>query len=223
MATTKKLSFAPLSDHMSPMFFLLVTVSLRTLISYQGHSGQLRVVKEVIDACDGSSLKYRNFIEDILVRCRHKLEKILEYEQGLELFEIALEKVVHADRALEHHKGLWMQRVGRDYKTAYKQLEKAIRTEQYPGTERVEHIEHIHTSLAATVTKAIREGEQTVQSGLEIVKDHIRKAKRPKVFSAHNAHVIAGVYLEVAQQSGCDEGDRSAQMNAASDGACQRF
>ena len=162
-----------------------------------GHSGQLRVVKEVIDACDGSSLKYRNFIEDILVRCRHKLEKILEYEQGLELFEIALEKVVHADRALEHHKGLWMQRVGRDYKTAYKQLEKAIRTEQYPGTERVEHIEHIHTSLAATVTKAIREGEQTVQSGLEIVKDHIRKAKRPKVFSAHNAHVIASVYLEV--------------------------
>ena len=181
-----------------------------------GHNGELRVIKDVINSCDGSSVKYRSFIEDILVRQRYKLEQIFDYEKGLSLFELALEKVNHADRALEHHKGLWIQRVGKDYKAAYRQLEKAIRTELYPGTTRIEHIEHIHTSLAATITKAIKEGEYSIQSGLEIVKDHINKAKRPKVFSSYNAHVIARVYLEVAQQS-CSDNDQSAQMNAASE------
>ena len=182
-----------------------------------GHSGELRVIKEVIDACDGSSVKYRNFIEDVLVRHRYKLEKIFDYQQGLSLFNLALDKVNHSDRALEHHKGLWMQKVGKCYSAAYKQLEKAIQTEQYPGSTQTEHIEHIHTSLAATVTKAIREGEYPPQTGLEIVKDHIRKAKRPKMFSAHNAHVIASVYFELAQQSGSDEEDKSIQMSTASE------
>ena len=182
-----------------------------------GHSGELRVIKEVIDACDGSSVKYRNFIKDVLVHRRSKLEQIFDYEQGLSLFNLGLEKVIHSDRALEHHKGLWMQKVGKNYIAAYKQLEKAIQTEQYPGSTQTEHIEHIHTSLAATVTKAIREGEYSAQTGLDIVKDHIRKAKRPKMFSAHNAHVIASVYLELAQQSGFDGESNSIQMSAASE------
>ena len=163
-----------------------------------GRTGQFSVLKELLLSCDGSSSVYRRFVEEILVKSRVKLERVYDFEQGLELFDAALSAMQHEDRLLEHHKGLWMQRVGKDYAGAYSQLLKATRLGIHPDQDRPEYIEHIHTSLANTVVKRIRDGDEQMDTGIDLVQKHIKLAKRPNVFNVHNAHVAANMYLELA-------------------------
>ncbi|CAI8855366.1 MULTISPECIES: hypothetical protein [Burkholderia] len=167
-----------------------------------GHVGEYRVLCDLLRACDGGSAVYRNFILELLVRNRSRLQKILSYEQGIELFDIAQNALIYEDRLLEHHKGIWIDDVGRDTKAAYSQLEKALHTEVYPSAERDAPLEHIHTSMASSIVKMVKSGQQDRTIGFQLVRDHLRQASSPTFFNAHTAHVSANLLFQLSQQSG---------------------
>ena len=150
---------------------------------------------------------YRNFVLDVLVRGRSKLAKRLTYDQGLSLFEIARSTLPHEDRVIEHHLGIWMQDVGRDYVKAYSQFSKALESDIYPGAERDAPTQHIHTSMAAGVVQMVKDGEQDPSTGLELVREHLRQASSPSFFNLHTSHVSANLYFQLAQRSGDENED----------------
>jgi hypothetical protein len=165
-----------------------------------GHAGEIRVLKDLLSACDVGTPIYRNFVIDILVRSRGKLTKLLSYSEGLELFDIARRTLPHSDRVIEHHKGIWMQNKGQDYKNAYVQYEQALSSLVYPGAERDAPIQHIHTSMAASVVQMIKAGEQERTTGVELVKTHLRQATSATFFNLHTAHISANLLFELSQQ-----------------------
>lgn len=166
-----------------------------------GHAGEFRVLSNLVRSCDGGSSIYRSFALDILVKNRQKLQKILTFEQGIELFDIARIALGHEDRLLEHHKGIWIDDVGRDSLEAYKQLDRALRTELHPSSDRDAPVEHIHTSMASALVKLMKAGHQDRELGFQQVKEHLRRASSSSFFNAHTAHVSANLLFEVASQA----------------------
>ena len=164
-----------------------------------GHVGEVRVLKELMSACDGGTPAYRGFAIDVLVRGRTKLAKHLSYDQGMELYDSARIALSYPDRVIEHHKGIWIDDVGRDHKTAYRQFETALQAPLFPGAEREAPKEHIHTSMAATVVQMVKEGLQDRTTGYDLVQEHLRQASSPTFFNAHTAHVAANLLFELAQ------------------------
>lgn len=164
-----------------------------------GHAGEFRVLNDLLRACDGGAAIYRNFTLDVLVRSRGKLQKIFTFEQGIELFDTARNALVYEDRLLEHHKGIWIDDVGQDAKKAYNQLEKALRSDLHPSSDRDAPIEHIHTSMASALVKLVKTGEQDRASGFQQVRDHLRQASSSTFFNAYSAHVSANLLFELAQ------------------------
>lgn len=164
-----------------------------------GHAGEFRILKRLISACFEGGAVYRKFLVDTLVRNRLRLEKILTYEQGIELFDLAENVGEFEDRLLAHHKGVWMHHMGRKYRTAYLQLEKALTTSQHPASDRDAPIEHIHASMAAAVVQMVSQGEQDRGTGLEMTKEHLRLACPPGFFNAHTSHISANLLFELAQ------------------------
>lgn len=167
-----------------------------------GHAGEFRVLSDLLRACDGGSAVYRGFTIEVLVRSRQKLQKMLTFEQGIDLFDIARQALRFDDRLLEHHRGIWIDDVGNDSKQAYLQLEKALRSEIHPSSERDPPVEHIHTSMASSLVKLIKSGEQDPGTGFQTVRDHLRQASTSKYFNAHSAHVAANLFFELAQPLG---------------------
>ncbi|MGE0875352.1 MAG: hypothetical protein AB7O31_11850 [Burkholderiales bacterium] len=171
-----------------------------------GHSGEVRVLKELLNACAAGGHVYRTFVLDVLVRGRGKLSKYLTYEQGVELYDIARQALPYPDRVIEHHKGIWIDDVGRRHADAYRQFEAALHCRVYPGAERDAPREHIHTSMAATAVRMVKDGELGADKGYELVRDHLRQAASPTFFNGHTAHVAANLLFELAQHA--KEGSR---------------
>ncbi len=167
-----------------------------------GHTGEVRVLKELLRSCNVGSIVYRTFVLDVLVRAKAKLAKILTYEEGLELFDIAREALPHSDRVIEHHRGIWMHDKGHDYRNAYAQFESALLCDLYPGAERDAPQAHIHTSMAAAVVQMVKQGTQDKASGLELVRQHLRQATNTAYFDSHTAHISANLLFELAMQGG---------------------
>lgn len=164
-----------------------------------GHAGEFRILKRLLAACNGGSLVYRNFALSVLVRARKRLGEFLSYEQGLELFDIAKKALPFEDRILEHHRGIWMQDVGNHDALAYRQFEKALLTEIYPGADRDAPKEHIHTSMASAVVKMIKAGEQDPNKGALLVQDHLRQASSSRFFNPHTSHVSALLLFNLSE------------------------
>jgi len=167
-----------------------------------GHAGQFGALRRLLAACNGGSLVYRGFALSVLIRARKKLAEFLTYEQGMELFEIARAALPYEDRALEHHRGIWVQDVGKKDDLAYRQFEKALATEVYPGSERDAPKEHIHTSMAAAVVKLIRNGQQDAERGVILVTEHLRQATSARFFNPHTSHVAASLRFDLAKIAG---------------------
>ena len=166
-----------------------------------GHSGEVRVLKDLLNACVAGGHVYRSFVVDVLVRGRDKLAKFLNYEQGVELYEIAKKALPHPDRVIEHHKGIWIDDVGHRHAEAYRQFEAALQCQIFPGAERDAPREHIHTSMAATAVRMVKDGELDTDKGFELVRDHLRQASSPTFFNGHTAHVSANLLFELAQHA----------------------
>jgi hypothetical protein len=165
-----------------------------------GHAGEVRVLKDLIRACNVGTPIYRAFVIDILVRSRGKLTKLLSYDEGIELFDIARDSLPHSDRVVEHHKGIWMHNKGHDYKNAYSQYEHALASLVYPGAERDAPAQHIHTSMAASVVQMIKSGEQDKTTGVDLIRNHLRQATSATFFNLHTAHISANLLFELSQQ-----------------------
>ena len=164
-----------------------------------GHMGEIRVLKELVHACKGPAATYRNFLVDVLVRARGKLEERFTYEQGCELYEAALASLPEDDRLLEHHYGIWIQNKGPRDGTAYRQFEKALLASSPSGSDRDAPREHVHASMAADVLQQIRHGSKDWTAGAELVKHHLQLASSPTFFNAHTSHVAANLLFETAQ------------------------
>lgn len=182
----------------------IVTNVLLRLVNggLSGHSGQYRVLKRLMAACSGAAPAYKSFLYDILVRSRDILEKMFTFEQGLDLYDTALAAIPQGDRALEHHKGLWIKNVGGNFALAYEQLQKALAVPDGVGSTRDEPREYIHTSLAATVLAQVRAGDLSREAGFEQVVEHLRRASSFAYFNPNQSHVMANCLLEMAQVDG---------------------
>lgn len=167
------------------------------------HSGEVRVLRELLEACSVGSMVYREFVVDVLVRARSKLEARLSFDQGMGLYETARRSLPHADRVIEHHKGIWMQKQGGPERLseAYRQLTNALESPVYPGSERDARREHIHTSLGATILDMVRAETMQPEAALEVIQDHARQASNPTFFNPHSAHVVAGLFYELAKRA----------------------
>ncbi|KLN57517.1 ATP-binding protein [Variovorax paradoxus] len=177
-----------------------------------GHMGEIRVLKELIAACKGSSTTYRNYLVDVLIRARHKLQELFSYEQGCELYQAALENLPSEDRLFEHHYGIWIQDTGPKDGTAYRQLDRALHTSSSSGSDRDAPREHIHASMAAAALQQIRQGSVDWTAGADLVKHHLKLAASPTFFNAYASHVAANLLFEAAQLAQ-QRGDRDAADN----------
>ncbi|MHB9044304.1 MAG: ATP-binding protein [Pirellulales bacterium] len=166
-----------------------------------GHAGEFRRLKQLVANCSLGNAPYRNFLSDLLGRSRSKLMTILSYEQGLELYELALENFPEADRHLRYRYGLWKHHAGRDHVGAYAEYQKALDTPDYMYASRTEPDEHIHTSSAAAVVARVKEGSQDPQNGLALVQQHLRHASHPRYFNPHTAHVFANLFYQISRRS----------------------
>ena len=179
----------------------IVTDVLLRLVngSLGGHSGQYRLLKQLILACTVASPPYRAFLHDVLVRSRDVLERILSFEQGMDLYNSANTVMPYPDRAIQHHTGLWIKNVGGDLVAADDQLRSALQVPDYPGASRDEPVEFIHTSLAANVLSQVKAGNIDPAAGFERVMEHLDRGSNPKFFSAQQSHIKARTLLEMAQ------------------------
>jgi hypothetical protein len=163
-----------------------------------GHAGELRCLTSLVKACSCGNPPYREFLCDLLIRHKRKLEERFTYEQGLELYDLAIRTFPVQDRAIAHHRALWIKDVGKLPELAYRELESVQRVAPYTQSSRGEPLEHVHTSMAASVYQAITKQEIELQAGVELIKQHIAKASSPNWFDSHAAHVHAKTLLKLS-------------------------
>lgn len=185
----------------------VVTSVLLTLVNggAVGHTGEARVISELIAACSGGTSVYRDFITSLLITSAHKLRDIYNVEQGIELYDCAREAMQFPDRALELHKGLWMARDRSKLKQAYEQLQVTLESPEYPGSDRHAPVEHVHNSMAANVLQMIKSEQIEVEAGRKLIEKHLQQASSTNYFSSHSWHVSANLYYEMSQQFDGDE------------------
>ena len=170
-----------------------------------GHTGEARVISELISACNGGTSIYRDFIMSILISSQHRLRDIFTVEQGIDLYDEAREAMNYPDRVLELHKGLWMSKDRSRLKQAYEQLQVTLECPEYPGSDRHAPVEHVYNSMAATVLQMIRSEEYEVEAGRKVVEKHLQQASSANFFSSHSWHVSASLYFEMSQQFNGDK------------------
>ncbi|OOG26423.1 hypothetical protein B1C78_04985 [Thioalkalivibrio denitrificans] len=195
---------------------VVTAVLMRVLNGGLGHTGEVRVLRQLIKACSTGTDVYRTFLVDLLVRNRKKLGERYSLEQGIELFELARKSLPFPDRTIEHQYGLWLKDKGADLSSAYDQLQKALVAPDYPAAASSERLEHIHTSLAATVVSQARDGHRPLESAFAEVQEHLRHAQSPSFFNPHTTHVFGTLLLDLAQMH-ADETETETQLQAVAE------
>ena len=174
------------------------------------HSGELRALTTTLSACTGTQPVYREFCIRILVPS-NRLERF-EYLEGLSLYEAAAGALPYPDKTLEHHRGLWIKKHGKDPLTAKAALLKALETPVFPYASHGEADEHIFTSLAATELDAINQGVVDPEEGKRQVLNYLDRARSKAFFNPNAVHVEARLMLDLIRTSG-DTADRYALIN----------
>jgi hypothetical protein len=178
---------------------VVTRVLLRQLNGGLGHAGEFRVLRELIGACDTATPAYREFLIDVLVKRQRTLSERLTDREGRELFEVALTVFPSPDRVIAHHYGKWLTEVGQDPTAGYEQLQRALSTPEFALATQEERIEFIHTSMAAAVVKRVAKNLQDRDSGLDLIKRHLREASTPGFFNLHSVHIQAHALLSLQQ------------------------
>jgi hypothetical protein len=163
-----------------------------------GHSGELRVMLDLLRACTGSTPAYREFCIRALVP--HDRLKRFEYLDGIRLYDAALRALPHPEKTLLHHKSLWTKNQGRDPIQASRIATQALLAPDYPYSDRGEANEYIHNSLAAMALDAVELKKMSADEGREAVLTHLAKARPPGFFNPRAVHVQANLMLELADK-----------------------
>jgi hypothetical protein len=169
-----------------------------------GRTGELRVLSQMLRACTGrSSPVYREFCVRVLVP-HEKLDR-LDYDEGLQLYDEAINALPNPDKTLTHHKGLWVKNKGHDALLATRILEQALSTPVFPYAQKGEADSHIHTSIAAAILDGMNEGKEKPDEGKAKILDHLSKARSKDFFNPRAVHVQANLIAHLAaknEQSG---------------------
>ena len=129
-----------------------------------GHSGELQIMKRMISGCKGySSLLYRDFIAQLITPGK-KIEHF-SAKDGLDLFDIAVDSLVHPDKMIEHQRAIWKSKKLDDPIGAEKDMRKALEVENFPYTERGESNRYIRTSIAANELRKMNKGLVSREDG----------------------------------------------------------
>jgi len=180
-------------------------------------TGELRVMSQLLSACNGSTPVYREFAVRSLVPWGKNQD--FEYAEGLALYDTALSALPLTDKTLLHHKGLWVKNIGRDPQTAKTILSDALRAEDYPYASRGEINEHIYTSLAASTLDAMESGLQAVDSAKTEVLNYLLRASSEHFLNLNAVHVKANLILRLVDHLGDD--DASDRLNLVNNGLAE--
>lgn len=161
-----------------------------------GHSGEARVLAKLLGSCTGSQLVYRDYCVEVLSG-KAGLSKF-DFDEGLKLFDAAIDALPYEDRTILHQKGLWLKNRGRDPVNADRVLRDALAAKKYPYAANSEPDEHIYTSLAATALDAIDERVLTLQEGTGVVREHLAKARARQWSNYKAVHVQANLASRLA-------------------------
>jgi hypothetical protein len=175
-----------------------------------GHSGDLRVLKALLRACFGSQPAYREFCIRILVRPGDIQN--LSFEEGLDLYDTAINALPLPDKTLQHHRGLWIKNRGENPLLAAQALEAALGTPMYPYATKGEADEHIHTSIAASYVDAILAKKIGLEEGRVIALSHLEKARSASFFNPSAVHAKANLVIKLAGQMGNAQSADVAQL-----------
>lgn len=161
------------------------------------YAGEVDILRQLISACIGSQVAYRHFCVEILI---HRADKQkLDYGEGLQLYDAALRALPYPDKALMHHKGIWVKDKGEDPIGATKILEEALRTPNYPHS-RPERNEHIRTTLAATALDAMERGLLPPAESKAAALENLTQARSPSFFNPRAVHVNANLVLKLTRK-----------------------
>ena len=193
----------------------IVTDSIVTSINSGrlAHSGELRVLSEVLSACQGSSPVYREFCTRVLVP-GEKLADI-DYEAGLHLYDTAIAALPIQDRTLLHHKGLWIKNRGKDPLAAIEVLQQALDTPSYPYASQGEAEQHIFTSMAATELDALSSGKASQEAAVPAILRYLERSRSDTFFNPRAVHVEAGLINRLLKQTTISDADTLSLVNNA--------
>jgi hypothetical protein len=164
--------------------------------------GEIARLRTLLGACDSSNLIYRDYCWNILVDNKDLMAGRFTYEDGLELFETATRALPVKDKAIEHHKGLWMKNEGGKPLEALKQFDVALQTTPIPGAERVESDENIYTSKAAATLDAIDNNDISSDVGKREILAYLEKSQSGKSINPKAVHVRANLLLKLMEKLG---------------------
>jgi hypothetical protein len=159
------------------------------------HAAEVQIMRRLLAACSGTAPAYREFCIRSLVPWSKN--KDVEYEEGLTLYETALQALPNEDKTLVHHKGLWIKNKGNDPIEAKRVFQHALALTAYPYATRSEANEHIHTSLAAATVDAIDQGKQSAQEGKLEVLEHLSRASSEQFTNFNAVHVKANLLIRL--------------------------
>lgn len=192
----------------------LVADELRKIINggTTNRSGEVKCLEELIGACTGTQSLYTEFCVKILVH--NPTLELLSFEDGLRLFDLALNSLPIRDRTLLHHKARWIRKKGPEILEAFPVLDDALNTEQHPF--RKERDEFIHTTYARTILKAFEQDKISIDAAKTGIMDHLNKASSDSFINLHATHVRAETTLEfLSRLPNNDAVDRANLTNQA--------
>ena len=163
------------------------------------HGGEVRLLRNLLSACTGTQPQYREFCTRTLVPYS-KLTH-LTYEEGIQLYDDAIDALPLDDRTLLHHKGLWIKNRGKRPTLARTVLTNALHAPNHPYATKTEPEEHIYTSLAANELDAMDAGAVSLDEGQAAVRQYLDRARSAGFFNLRAVHVGARLTTQLLSRT----------------------
>jgi hypothetical protein len=182
--------------------------------SHTNRSGEVQKLRKLLSACDSTNPVYEKFCERVLIPNGNLTG--LDLAQGLELYEAAERALPLRNRAILHHKGIWIRKNGGDLDRALQAFDEALVAPASPHAERDELDEFIHTSKAAAIVDKIDRGLVGWAEGQSDALKELERSRSPKFINPNAVHVYAGLVERLAfRQAETPEVDQYELINRA--------
>jgi len=182
--------------------------------SATNRSGEVEKLRRLLSACDSTNPVYEKFCERMLVKNGSLAG--LDLAQGVELFEAAERALPQKNRAILHHKGIWIRRNGGDLDRALHAFDEALGAPTSPNSERDELDEFIHTSKAAAIIDKMDKGLIGWTEGQGDALKELERSRSPKFINPNAVHLYAGLVERLAfRQTETPEVDQYELINRA--------
>ncbi len=163
-----------------------------------GYTGQFRLLKELLAACNSTSAPYRAFVFDILVNKRKLIQGRFTYDQAMELYDTALGAYPAPLGIVKHHQCLVKRALGGDPLSVYEELKRLIAVADDTAAGDNDSKVNLHTSAAAALTQAVKDAKVDAQEGASHIFEHIATVIILDQLSMHAHHVHASALIKLA-------------------------